>query len=107
MKDTQNFAKLTAVLLMATTLSGCNAWTRIKNIGAEPPLTPIENPVEAPDYKPVSMPMPEQTRIAGQPSISWVLDGMTEAFVVPLTPSMTRPCATRTRRTGCAGVKRR
>ena len=60
MNDNRNFAKLTAVLLMATTLSGCSAWTRIKNIGAEPPLTPIENPVEAPDYKPVSMPMPEQ-----------------------------------------------
>ncbi len=60
MNDTQNFAKLTAVLLMATTLSGCNAWTRIKNIGAEPPLTPIENPVEAPNYQPVSMPMPEE-----------------------------------------------
>lgn len=60
MNNKQNFARLTALLLMATTLSGCNAWTRIKNIGAEPPLTPIENPVEAPNYQPVTMPMPEQ-----------------------------------------------
>lgn len=60
MNNNQNFAKMTAVLLMATALSGCNAWSRIRNIGAEPPLTPIENPVTAPNYQPVSMPMPEQ-----------------------------------------------
>ena len=45
MNNNQNFAKMTAVLLMATALSGCNAWSRIRNIGAEPPLTPLENPV--------------------------------------------------------------
>lgn len=42
MNNNQSFAKMTAVLLMATALSGCNAWSRIRNIGAEPPLTPIE-----------------------------------------------------------------
>ena len=60
MNNNQNFVKMAAVLLMATALSGCNAWSRIRNIGAEPPLTPIENPVTAPNYQPVSMPMPEQ-----------------------------------------------
>lgn len=56
----KNISRAVAVLLMATSLSGCNAWTRIKNIGAEPPMTPIANPVEAPNYQPVSMPMPQQ-----------------------------------------------
>lgn len=59
-KYNQNFARTTAILLMATALSGCNAWSRIRNIGTEPPLTPIENPVDAENYQPVSMPMPEQ-----------------------------------------------
>lgn len=60
MNNNQTFTKTAAILLMATTLSGCNAWSRIRNIGGEPPLTPIENPVTAPGYQPVSMPMPEQ-----------------------------------------------
>ena len=60
MNNNQTFTKTAAILLMATVLSGCNAWSRIRNIGGEPPLTPIENPVTAPGYQPVSMPMPEQ-----------------------------------------------
>lgn len=56
----QHISKVVVALLMATSLSGCNAWSRIQNIGREPPLAPIENPVEAPNYQPVSMPMPQQ-----------------------------------------------
>lgn len=58
--NNKKITKIALALMMATSLSGCNAWTRIKNIGAEPPMTPIENPVEAPNYQPVSMPMPQQ-----------------------------------------------
>lgn len=56
----KHIRRLAIALLVATSLSGCNAWTRIRNIGREPPLTPIENPVDAPNYQPVSMPMPQQ-----------------------------------------------
>ena len=52
------FCKLAAVLMMATALSGCNTWSRLSNIGKEPDLAPIQNPVEAPGYQAVSMPMP-------------------------------------------------
>ncbi len=45
-------------LMMATSLSGCGTWDRLRNIGKEPPLTPIENPVEAKGSQPVSLPMP-------------------------------------------------
>lgn len=52
--------KSTMVLLMATSLSGCaGMWDRLTSVGAEPKLTEIENLVEAENYKPVSMPMPE------------------------------------------------
>ena len=44
----QKFYKLAAVLMMATALSGCNTWSRLSNIGKEPDLAPIQNPVEAP-----------------------------------------------------------
>lgn len=48
-----------AALMMATSLSGCGIWSRLKTVGEEPPLTPITNPVEAKNYEPVSMPMPQ------------------------------------------------
>lgn len=54
------YTKLTAGLLMVTMLGGCNTWSRLTSIGKEPELAPIANPVEQPDYKPVSLPMPQQ-----------------------------------------------
>jgi flagellar L-ring protein precursor FlgH len=39
-------------------LSACSAAERIGDIGEEPGLTPIQNPVERSDYTPVRMPMP-------------------------------------------------
>lgn len=50
--------RLTAVLLVATAVSGCNTLSRLADIGETPPLTEIKNPTHTPDYKPVSMPMP-------------------------------------------------
>lgn len=49
---------LPAIAALAVALSGCNALTRLANVGSEPPLTKIENPVLQPNYRPVSMPMP-------------------------------------------------
>ena len=52
--------KMTCLLLMATSLSGCaGMWDRLTSVGAEPKMTAIENPTEVEGYKPVSMPMPE------------------------------------------------
>lgn len=57
---TKNIIKGTAVLMMATSLSGCGMWSKLTRVGQEPPLSPITNPVEAKGYEPVSMPMPEK-----------------------------------------------
>ncbi len=57
--ENKNIIRGVAVLLMATSLSGCGMLTRLSRVGQEPPLTPITNPVEAKGYEPVSMPMPE------------------------------------------------
>ena len=49
MTDKQhNLCRMAALLLVATSLSGCNTWSRLSNIGKEPDLAPIQNPVEAP-----------------------------------------------------------
>ncbi len=55
----RNLGRGVLLLMMATSLSGCGMWSRLQQVGQEPPLTPIENPVEAPNYVPVSMPMPQ------------------------------------------------
>lgn len=52
---------LKSVVLAATALgmlSGCGAIDRIGNIGKNPDLAPIENPLEKPNYQPVTAPMP-------------------------------------------------
>ena len=56
----KNMVKSVALLMMATSLSGCGMWSKLSRIGQEPPLSPITNPLEAKGYEPVSMPMPEQ-----------------------------------------------
>lgn len=55
----ENIIRGTAVLLLATSLSGCGMWSRLERVGQEPPLSPITNPVEARGYEPVTMPMPD------------------------------------------------
>ena len=53
-------AKYFAVLALATTtLSACSGWDRLSQVGEAPRLTSIQNPTEAPGYRPVSLPMPQ------------------------------------------------
>lgn len=56
---------------LALALSGCNALSRIATVGAEPPLTQIENPVHRPDYRPVSMPMPAPQPVERNANSLW------------------------------------
>lgn len=51
---------LTLALFSALTLSACTEGQldRLSSIGKPPPMKPIENPVDKPDYKPVSWPQP-------------------------------------------------
>jgi flagellar L-ring protein FlgH len=49
---------LLVVALASSLLAGCNALDRASRIGAKPELSPIENPLAAPGYRPVSLPMP-------------------------------------------------
>ena len=69
-KQMSYIVKVTAVMLMATALSGCNTWSRLRDIGKEPDLAPITNPLEAQNYQPVSMPTPTySTQYAGVNSL--------------------------------------
>lgn len=63
--------KIAAVLGLGATLAGCNAYSRIASIGAEPPLSKIENPVTSRDYQPVSLPMPRPEPVIQQANSLW------------------------------------
>ena len=70
-------AKLTAMLFrivvpMAATvlLGGCNMMQRLSEIGDQPAMTKIENPVTREEYQPVSLPMPRPVTVAYAPTRS-------------------------------------
>ncbi len=60
-----------ALVLLAGALAGCNALTRLSQIGEEPPLTKIESPTALLENEPVSMPMPPPAVIERQPNSLW------------------------------------
>lgn len=61
------------LLLAAATfsLSACNAFSRLSQVGEAPPLTAIQNPTQAPGYRPVSLPMPQATPYTRQENSLW------------------------------------
>lgn len=67
----QTFGRGAVMLLLATSLSGCGMWSRLQQVGKEPPLTPIENPVQASGYQPVSMPMPQKVAAKAGANSLW------------------------------------
>ena len=56
-----------SLAVLAGTLGGCSAVTRLENIGAEPKLAPITNPAQ----QKVSLPMPPQPATPRQASSLW------------------------------------
>jgi flagellar L-ring protein precursor FlgH len=56
---------------LAVSLAGCNALTRLSQVGEEPPLTEIRNPVQQANYRPVSMPMPAPKPIERNSNSLW------------------------------------
>ncbi len=63
--------RVLAVALLGLSLGGCNALTRLSQIGQEPPLTKIENPAVLHGSQPVSMPMPPPVPSDRQANSLW------------------------------------
>lgn len=57
--------------LMVGTLAGCNTLQRLSEVGGGPKVSAIQNPVTAPDYQPVSMPMPTPVTPPNNPNSLW------------------------------------
>src|SRR5690348_12490790 len=60
-----------AFVLVAASLAGCSAATRVSQIGEMPPLTTIQDPHQQPGYKPVSLPMPTPMVGERRPNSLW------------------------------------
>jgi len=64
-------SRLCLLLVGVGALAGCSAADRIMQIGAEPALSAIENPVQASQYRPVSLPMPQAQPPARHANSLW------------------------------------
>ena len=64
-------SRLVLALLAASTLAGCSTAERLSRIGQAPAISPIMNPTEQKDYRPVSMPMPTPTVLEASPNSLW------------------------------------
>ncbi len=71
MKSMRITTRLPVILTLAIALSGCNALSRLANVGAEPPLTTIQNPTLQASYRPVSMPMPAPKPVEHNANSLW------------------------------------
>lgn len=67
--------KIVTLGLCAILVSGCNAFDRLVSIGETPKLSTIDNPTTAPDYRPVTMPMPAVSMQDRQPNSLWQTGG--------------------------------
>lgn len=64
---------LRCVLLstVAVVTSNCSGIDRLRMIGEQPPLAPVENPTTKPGYRPVQMPMPTPQPATFNPNSLW------------------------------------
>jgi flagellar L-ring protein precursor FlgH len=62
-------ATLAAALTLA--LAGCNALTRLSEVGQEPRLAPIQNPAVLHGNQPIAMPMPPPMVVERRPNSLW------------------------------------
>ena len=49
-------ATIALVGAIASAAGGCNTLTRLSDVGAEPKMSAVSNPVAQPGYRPVSLP---------------------------------------------------
>ena len=63
-----NLFKLTLGLALASMVTGCATFDRLKSVGETPRLSAIEDPTASAGYRPVNMPMPEPVVASYQPN---------------------------------------
>ncbi|MGH1455681.1 MAG: flagellar basal body L-ring protein FlgH [Alphaproteobacteria bacterium] len=67
----RNTSKIILVLAAGSMLNACSTADRISNIGKEPEMAGITNPMTDPAYQPVSLPMPTPQHVEPQNNSLW------------------------------------
>ena len=67
----QSMLRLATLALVCLSLSGCNLFTRLSQVGSEPTLAKIENPAELHGNEPITMPMPPPVPVDRQANSLW------------------------------------
>lgn len=70
-KSKHPLTRLSVLLVAVGILTGCNTFTRLSEVGHPPELGEIQNPVAAPNYRPVTMPMPAPKMVEDNPNSLW------------------------------------
>ncbi len=71
-RNVRGVATLLAIAALGgLSLSACSTLDRLSQIGTEPDLKPIENPIQELGYEPVILPMPKAKQIAYNPNSLW------------------------------------
>jgi len=63
--------KFSCMIALGGMVAGCSAIDRLARVGEFPELKPIENPVRAANYEPVTLPMPRPETISYEPNSLW------------------------------------
>jgi len=71
MLSRKNILQVLAIIVLMSSLSACNLFTRLSQVGDGPQTTEIVNPTKRPDYQPVSMPMPAPKAAHINPNSLW------------------------------------
>lgn len=75
MTATRSFVRTALNLVVLGTfaagLAGCNALSRMADVGSAPQMTKIQDPQAAPGYQPVSLPMPTPSPAERNPNSLW------------------------------------
>ncbi|NVJ92677.1 MAG: flagellar basal body L-ring protein FlgH [Methylocystaceae bacterium] len=71
MLHSKNILRVSAIIIAMSSLSACNLFTRLSQVGDGPQTTEIVNPTKRPQYQPVSMPMPAPHPSQINPNSLW------------------------------------
>jgi len=63
--------KLAVLALVIGALAGCNTLSRLSEVGTDPKLSQIDNPMTRPGYQPVNLPLPAPTPADRNPNSLW------------------------------------
>ncbi len=67
----RNTSNIILIMAAGSMLNACSTADRIANIGKEPEMAKISNPMADPEYQPVSLPMPTPQHVEPQNNSLW------------------------------------